>query len=195
MNIYHENQVPWPATRPLTKTRKNGPFKTSLANACDRIEQAVKAFTKSGQSWRTKELWIYTEGKLGARNRFLSNQSSAIDARVAVRFDLDGVEFCILADRYWEPEQNLAGIAAYIESVRAQERNGIFTVAEMMHTFAALPAPQSADYFAGCAARSEIESRYRDLAKTHHPDVGGDPAVMSEINAQKDERIRELTNA
>lgn len=187
MNVYHENQVPWPTGRPYTAERKNGPFKVSLATAIARVEQAVSAFTKARSDWRTEELWIYVDGaELGARNRFLSNQRNATPA-VAIRFDLDGATYNIVADRYNTPEQNLAGIAAYIESVRAQERNGIFTTEEMLHTFAALPAGKEWWEVLGVArscTRSAAEAAYRSLVKTHHPDAGGDA-----------ERFREITEA
>lgn len=182
MNVYHENQVPWPADRALTTARKNGPFRTSLADACKRVECAVSAFTKAGSASRTNELWIFADGELGAMGRFLANQRGLCDARVAVRFDLDGIEYNIVADRYIEPWQNLAGIAEYIKAIRAQERNGIFTASEMFVAFAALPG--SRDWFAGCSGAEQVKSRYRTLAAEHHPDRGGDTAVMAEINAQ-----------
>mgnify|MGYP000848334633 CR=1 FL=1 len=134
---------------------------------------------------RTNELWIYVEGaEVGARSRFLSNQRKASPA-VAVRFDLDGRTYNIAADRYSAPEQNLAGIAAYIESVRAQERNGIFTVEEMLHTFAALPDGRRSWWEVLDVPRdapvSVAEAAYRALAFCCHPDVGGDPDKFREI--------------
>lgn len=37
-------------------------------------------------------------------------------------------------------------------------------------------------YFDGCKDEQEIKTRYRDLAKQHHPDLGGDAETMKEIN-------------
>lgn len=183
MNVYHESQVPWPASKAKTSSRNRGQFQTNLADACTRIEKAVSAFTRPGQGWRTSELWIYADAQLGAQNRFLANQRSSVDPAVVVRFDLDRTTFTIATDRFTDAAQNLAGIAAYIESVRAQERYGIFEVTEML-SFAALPAPNQ--WFAGCATRAEIETRYRELAMEHHPDRnGGDTATMAEINEAK----------
>lgn len=184
MTVYHENQVPWPRNRPYCQDRKNGPFKVSIATATARVEQAVAAFILRGKGSRTKELWIYIDGaEVGARNRFLSNQRNASPA-VAVRFDLDGHTYNIAADRYNTPEQNLAGIAAYIESVRAQERNGIFTVEEMLHTFAALPAGREWWRVLGVqpdATQDVAEAAYRALVLKFHPDKGGDPEKFREI--------------
>lgn len=195
MNVYHETQVPWPPSRKPKATRKNGPFQVNIVSAADRVEDAVRKFSKG--TWRTKELWIYIDGgQVGARNAFLANQRGILSPRVCVRFDLDGHEYNICADSYTAPEQNLAGIAAYIESVRAQERNGIFTVEEMMHTFAALPARVHWSEVLGLprdARMSAIESAYRARAKKAHPDVeGGSHEAMSALNAAYEEAKAEV---
>lgn len=44
------------------------------------------------------------------------------------------------------------------------------------------------DYFAGCNTAEEVETRYRELARQHHPDLGGDTATMATINRQHDMR-------
>lgn len=44
------------------------------------------------------------------------------------------------------------------------------------------------DYFAGCNTAEEVEARYKELARQNHPDLGGDTAVMAEINRQHDMR-------
>lgn len=44
------------------------------------------------------------------------------------------------------------------------------------------------DYFTGCSTAEEAEARYKELAKQNHPDLGGDAAVMAEINRQHDMR-------
>lgn len=165
-----------------------------MSDACERVEAEVSAFTRSGNDWRTKELWIFADGRLGARNRFLANQPGLLDPRVAVRFDLDGQEYNIVADRYFEPWQNLAGIAEYIKAIRAQERNGIFSAQEMMASFAALPGPApKRSWYAvmGIADGSPlevIEVVYRQLAKKLHPDVpGGSTQAFQELQAAYEE--------
>lgn len=188
MNVFHENQVPWPAGRGPTTDRKSGPFQTNMTDACRRVEAAVEAFTRSGRPWRTNELWIYADSDLGDKGQFLTNQRGIRDPRVAVQFDLDGAQYIIATDRYHEPWQNLAGIAQYIKAIRAQERNGIFTPAEMFATFAALPSRGSASRWESVlglekgASLADAESAYRKLAKESHPDSGGSHEAMAELN-------------
>lgn len=117
---------------------------------------------------------------------------------MAVRFDLDGTEYNIVADRYIEPWQNLAGIAEYIKAIRAQERNGIFTAQEMMATFAALPAPGAfVPWYVvldlpESASLDVITAAYRELAKTRHPDApGGSKEAFQELQAAY-EQAKEL---
>lgn len=45
------------------------------------------------------------------------------------------------------------------------------------------------NFFSGCQTEEQARSRYRDLAKQHHPDKGGDTSTMQEINRQ----YKELT--
>lgn len=45
------------------------------------------------------------------------------------------------------------------------------------------------NHFEGCASESQFKERYKQLAKKHHPDLGGSERVMQEINSQFD-RVR-----
>ena len=46
-------------------------------------------------------------------------------------------------------------------------------------------ADNGVDYFEGVNTLEEVEARYRDLAWQYHPNVGGDTAIMAEINRQR----------
>lgn len=38
----------------------------------------------------------------------------------------------------------------------------------------------------------DLKTQYRDLAKIHHPDKGGEPSVMQEINTEYEEELKKL---
>ncbi len=38
------------------------------------------------------------------------------------------------------------------------------------------------NYFSDCNSPDEIRTKYRNLVKKHHPDLGGDTKTMQEIN-------------
>jgi hypothetical protein len=47
------------------------------------------------------------------------------------------------------------------------------------------------NYFEGCTTQAEIKARYRELARKHHPDMGGDLRTMQEINTQASKAMSE----
>jgi hypothetical protein len=51
-------------------------------------------------------------------------------------------------------------------------------------------AHNSADFFAGCYDDAAIKTRFRDLCKIHHPDLGGDLATMQRLNAAYQAALR-----
>jgi hypothetical protein len=51
-------------------------------------------------------------------------------------------------------------------------------------------AHNSADFFAGCYDDAAIKTRFRDLCKIHHPDLGGDLATMQRLNAAYEAALR-----
>jgi hypothetical protein len=49
-------------------------------------------------------------------------------------------------------------------------------------------------FFKDCKTVSEVKQLYRELCKTHHPDKGGDNAIMQIINAQYTQSINIIAN-
>lgn len=50
------------------------------------------------------------------------------------------------------------------------------------------------NYFTGCNDLNALKQRYKELAKTYHPDVNPDAGdeIMQQINAQYDELVKKL---
>ncbi len=46
------------------------------------------------------------------------------------------------------------------------------------------------NFFEGLKTVEEIKTRYRDLAKQHHPDLGGDAHTMQNLNAQYQDALK-----
>jgi hypothetical protein len=106
-------------------------------------------------------------------------------------------------DIYDRVADNLAAVAATLEAMRAIERHGGAAILERAFTgFTALPAPIVAgmkrpwrDVLGAMDARVTadwIQARYRMLASQYHPDRGGDPAKMAELNTARDEALKDL---
>lgn len=116
---------------------------------------------------------------------------------------MGGQHRCMAIDQYTKVEQNVAALAATIEAMRAIERHGGAVIMERAFTgFAQLPAPIAAgmkrpwrevlEFGNGPANEAEIKRNYRILASEFHPDKGGDPAKMAELNAARDEALKEI---
>jgi hypothetical protein len=125
------------------------------------------------------------------------------DAGVAIYFTRKGKRLCFACDRWDSIRLNMKAICMTIEAIRGLERWGASDMVERAFTgFAALPARASRPWrevlhFTGPlqpSNRDAIEQRFRELAKQHHPDKpGGDHAAMAELNAARDQALREVS--
>lgn len=104
---------------------------------------------------------------------------------------------CMAIDRYDNVADNLAAIAATLESMRAIERHGGAVILDKAFAgFTALPSPfvwwQVLGLDGPNASREDIERAHRKLAMSAHPDRGGDVERMSDINRARDHGLRAL---
>lgn len=134
-----------------------------------------------------------------------SNQGRPGDPGVCVYWQKSAKEpmRCMAVDRYDEVQDNLAAVAATLEAMRSIERHGGAAILDRAFTgFTALPAPAAGqrDWWvvlgvAESAGPVEIRAAHRALAQTNHPDRGGDPARMSEINTARDAGLKKWGEA
>lgn len=124
-----------------------------------------------------------------------SGQAEPEDPGVVLYFTLKGKPICMPCDTYRRAADNIAAIAKHIEATRAIERYGVASIAEMFSGFTALPAPKSPWEILGVPPGSDadtIRGAHRRKATTVHPDTGGSTAAMAELNAARDQALREL---
>lgn len=128
-----------------------------------------------------------------------SGQAQPADPGVAVYWRDGKQDRCMAIDLYTKVEQNIAALAATIDAMRAIERHGGASILDRAFTgFTALPAP----IVAGMArpwwevlgvprdsTREQITEAYRRLASSAHPDKGGTPERMAEINAAREKGL------
>lgn len=152
-------------------------------------------------------------GRLGARSEILStnvqtrldglprsNQPEPADVGAAVYFTLKGQDRCLACDRWDRVADNIAALAQHIDALRRIERYGVGTIEQAFAGYAAL-AESTSDWrnvlgLNGDRITAEqIEARYRELARTRHPDVGGDGGLMSELNMARVAALREVDAA
>lgn len=191
----------WPAGRPRTAAgyRKRASFGHSpagrykepltVAAALERLQREVDLL-KGNYAVISSNVPARLDGKPR------SGTGEPIDPGVALYFTLAGKPVCMPCDRYDRVADNIAAIAAHIEATRAIERHGVGTAAEALMAFTALPAPGRTRWWQVLdidpdAKREHVEASYRLLAKRRHPDAGGTAEAMAELNAARDEALRE----
>lgn len=196
----------WPASRPRTRAadRKYGRFNrkeyvgvnTWQTTKEMTVAEALKRL--QGELDRIGANYPVVSSNLEIRLDGLprSGQRQPDDPGVAVYFQLRGKPHCLPCDTYREVHSNIAAVAAHIAATRAIERHGVASVAEMFSGFAALPAPGSAPWWqilqvVESASRDEIEAAFKRLALERHPDRGGSDAMMAELNAAREQGLKE----
>lgn len=129
---------------------------------------------------------------------------------VALYFERNGRPVTLAQDAYDSPGVNLRSLALCLEAMRAMGRHGGHAIgARVFDGFAALPPPAGSKpkrpwwevlkYPADQAEReamflsaTEVEARFKNMAKRLHPDAGGDSNEMTELSAARDEAVVEL---
>lgn len=117
------------------------------------------------------------------------NQRQPDDQGVSVWFELDGEERVLACDRWDKVEHNIRAIMKHIESIRAQERWGVGSMAQAFAGFAALPEQAGGKGWRDVLGigRDEtvslalIDERFRKKAMTCHPDHGGSSDEWHEL--------------
>jgi hypothetical protein len=186
---YGENQR-WTAARDLT-----------IAEGTERVLTELKRMGLGRD-----DVVISTNLRLRLDGLPHSSQSEPADPGVAVYWqDSMQARKVMAIDIYDRVADNLAAVAATLEAMRAIERHGGAAILERAFTgFTALPAPIIAGMkrhwrdvlrfeLSDKPTSGTISDRYRKLASAHHPDrEGGDDAKMSELNAARDEALKEV---
>lgn len=124
-----------------------------------------------------------------------SNQREPSDPGVAVYWRARGQKATkvMAIDQYDRVADNLAAIAATLNAMRAIQRHGGAQILERAFTgFTALPAQKSCWEVLGLkpgASREEVDGAFRNLAKRHHPDAGGDANAFHEIQRAREQAL------
>lgn len=179
----------WPANRKRTPRhmQQHARFKVS-SFAKGRDDLLAEVHRLRGRS-------VVLSTNVSLRNDGLpyANQRQPDDTGVAIYFiDKNGGRKCFACDRWRKIEDNMHAIEMTIAALRGIERWGSGEDMEAAFSgFAALP-PSKRPWWEVLGVThdspiSTVEQKYRELAQSHHPDRGGDPAKMSELNAAFDD--------
>jgi len=189
--------VGWRRTPPAE--RRSSRFKATVAGARDAVLHELQLMGCDAEG----EIIISTNIPLRADGNPRGDweRRAITDRGVAVYFFRKGRRVVLACDAYYSIEENMRAIALTLDAMRGIERWGAHEMLDRAFTgFTALPAPERKlnwRQVLGPVAQSvaDVKLRYRELALQHHPDRGGNPALMAEINRAYSEAIAELGGA
>ena len=182
----------WPLERPRTARRGSAHFVVDFSQARRDLSSEL--------------------GRIGARDVVISSNvplrrdglpmvpdKEPEDPGVAVYFTRKDKPYVIACDRFSRIRWNLRAIGLTLEAFRAIERHGTTSMLDQAFSgFAQLPAAGGRRPWREVLGLHEnvtaddVRARVRELARVHHPDVGG--SGMSEINVASEDALRELAS-
>jgi len=127
-----------------------------------------------------------------------SNQKEPSDPGAACYFTLNGRKTVLACDKWDRVADNIIAIAKHIEALRGQDRWGVGNLEQAFRGYQALPDPTTPKNWRDVlghdiAALDRAESVFRERAKRLHPDVGGNPVQMAELNDAIAQARKELS--
>jgi hypothetical protein len=193
----------WPVGRVRSKYRTQAAFSracqlVSIAEGVRRVLHELGLFGASSVIISTN-VKPTLSGFPSRETPHYGGNPGVADPGVAVYFRLKNLPHAMCCDKWLRVADNLAAIAKHVEATRGQLRWGCADAAQAFAGFRELPAAEAKRPwwqimgFPTRPASLEVVSRKRDeLARRHHPDMGGNPNQMAEINAAYDEGRLEL---
>lgn len=191
----------WPSGRPRTPSRKSALFKhegrpMTMTAARKRLRDQLELMTRTGQNWRTTDVVVSTNIRYtlaGSRDMNLSRREPD-DPGAALYFALDRRPYVLACDRWDTVQDNIAAIAAHIDALRGQERWGVADLRQAFAGHVALPPPDPWWTVLDVTRDAPLEAitrAYRALARTAHPNAGGQRAEWDRLQRAYDEAQRE----
>ncbi|MFQ5445167.1 MAG: J domain-containing protein [Nitrospinales bacterium] len=171
----------WPSHWPRNESFKYSRFDTSLYKATQKLLNELRLMG-------AKEIIISTNIKMKRNGLPYSNYKRPDDPGVSVYFKLKGKPQCIPCDKWRNVEDNIQAIWKTVNALRGIERWGTGKMVEAAFTgFKALPNGDLKHWWSVLEMQESdglqtAINKYRELALKHHPDQGGDPERMVELN-------------
>lgn len=172
------------------------------------FDRARRSLLDELRKLKARDVVLSTNQPLRLDGQPLAATRIITDPGVAVYITrTDGRQYAMARDAYVEMAANMRSLALAIEHLRGLERHGGDLMVERAFSgFAALPAPgqrpscwvilgidpvTEARLLDPALRAKAINEAYRAKARVLHPDAGGTDQQMSELNAARNEALRE----
>lgn len=182
----------WPAgwVRTPLAERKRGRFRDYGKPV--EIRRASKRLADQMQRLGATEWVISSNMPLRMDGLPSVRSSDSADSGVAIYFKLRGKDRVLACDRYISVADNVTAIALHVGALRAMERYGVGSLDQAFAGYAALPENTAKDWRSvfgfderGAVSFTEVEERFRELARGVHPDRGGSHEAMARLSEAK----------
>jgi hypothetical protein len=191
----------WPRTSPAARQRarfgqaESESRRTTTALSVDTAVQRLQA-----ELWRlgAVDYVLSTNLPITAEGVFRSLREPE-DPGAAIYFRVAGTQRVLACDRWTRVADNVAAIAAHVDAIRAVDRYGVGTLDQAFAGYAALPASRAEEDWrvvlgvTANATLDEVETAFRQLARDHHPDVGGSHEAMARLTTARARAREALT--
>lgn len=180
----------WPDGWPRRQwhQRSSSKYEVTFLRARDELTRELKL-------GRTRNVVVSSNIPLRRDGLPLANMREPQDPGVAVYWDdKQGKPRVIACDVWKTVRENLRAVGLAYQSLRQIERTGASELLERAFSgFARLPEAADCWSILGVqrgVSREAISERFRELAREHHPDRGGNAQIMARINAAYHEAVR-----
>jgi len=185
----------WPEGWARTKYRQESRFKTGFGAARQLL------FAEIARMGGTRPI-LSTNVPLRNDGMPRANMPNPTDPGVAVYFVYKKNDMVFACDKYHKVMDNIYAIAKTIDAMRGIERWGASDMMERaFRGFKALPEQASQPWRDVLGISHEVKptpalisERFRELAKQHHPDLGGDADKLNEVVQARDLALKELAS-
>jgi|GEM_PF-643127 len=188
-------EVDWPPWADRTSPRRRertSKFSVTLHQAISDIETELE--DRLGvDDWR-----VSTSAPHRKSDGLPYSDSNPDDPAVAVRWSMDGDQYCVACDEYTKPRDNMRAIGLYIREKRKMSNRPVKTGQDEFATarlpggdsdddviVAGTPEPEldeerAADLLGVAAGAPDrvVETAFQEAVKDGHPDHGGDASVQ-----------------
>lgn len=180
----------WP--RKMPHQRVHASYRVTLASASRALMHELKLFPS------VRDIVISSNVPARQDGLPLSGQAEPKDPGVAAYWTDSKRRPRVVAIDCWRTvRDNMRAVGLAVQALRAFERTGAVEVVERAFAgFARLPAGGDHWSTLGLARGStleQIQNRYRDLAREHHPDRGGSAERFHAVTQAMQAAIREVS--
>lgn len=191
----------WPTGWPRTSTRDRRNGKTLWASKGKpwTFDAARRALADELERHDAGNIILSTNYELRLDGAPKAGGKIPADVGVAVYFTRKGRPVVMARDAFDRAEENIRSLTLALEAMRAIDRHGgSLMLDRAFEGFVAIgtgPRPWR-EVFGytpiNRVDRTDIEARFRELARERHPDRGGSDAKMAELNVARENAMREV---